>query len=160
MVPKSFSFARFIYPSAARSQEAFSCGRRGPTAPLARSDVLPCWQRQPFCRWQKRQTSVLVTERGGSNPLTRSRGSSPKGRAFFVHAPLSASCHEYVSLVGADVLDSPRYATPNMAATLPFQGRGGACSSRFMFAPHDMATRHVRTLEASLREGGGIFARK
>ena len=29
MVPKSFSFAQFIYPSEARSQEAFSCGRRG-----------------------------------------------------------------------------------------------------------------------------------
>jgi hypothetical protein len=29
VVPKSFSFARFIDPSEARSQVAFSCGRRG-----------------------------------------------------------------------------------------------------------------------------------
>ena len=31
VVPKSFSFARIIYPSEARNQEAFSCGRRGTT---------------------------------------------------------------------------------------------------------------------------------
>ena len=31
VVPKSFSFARFIYPNEARKQEAFSCGRRGTT---------------------------------------------------------------------------------------------------------------------------------
>ena len=31
MVPKSFSFAQIIYPSEARNQVAFSCGRRGTT---------------------------------------------------------------------------------------------------------------------------------
>ena len=31
VVLKSFSFAQFIYPSEARNQEAFSCGRRGTT---------------------------------------------------------------------------------------------------------------------------------
>ena len=31
VVPKSFSFAQLIYPSEARNQEAFSCGRRGTT---------------------------------------------------------------------------------------------------------------------------------
>ena len=31
VVPKSFRFAQFIYPSEARSQIAFSCGRRGTT---------------------------------------------------------------------------------------------------------------------------------
>ena len=31
VVPKSFSFAQIIYPSEARKQEAFSCGRRGTT---------------------------------------------------------------------------------------------------------------------------------
>ena len=31
VVPKSFSFAQIIYPSEARNQVAFSCGRRGTT---------------------------------------------------------------------------------------------------------------------------------
>ena len=31
VVPKSFSFSQFIYPSEARNQVAFSCGRRGTT---------------------------------------------------------------------------------------------------------------------------------
>ena len=31
VIPKSFSFAQIIYPSEARNQVAFSCGRRGTT---------------------------------------------------------------------------------------------------------------------------------
>ena len=31
VVPKSFSFTQIIYPSEARNQVAFSCGRRGTT---------------------------------------------------------------------------------------------------------------------------------
>ena len=92
-----------------------------------------------------------VTERGVfSNPLTRSCGSSPKGRAFFVHAPLSASCHEYVSLVGADVLDSPFHVRTTRLGYPPFRGRGGACSSRSMFTPHHTATIERLPLEGKL----------
>ena len=37
---KSFSFAQFIYSSEARSQVAFSCGRRGTTVVV--DEELPC----------------------------------------------------------------------------------------------------------------------
>ena len=40
VVPKSFSFAQFIYPSGARKQVAFSCGRRGTTVVV--DEELPC----------------------------------------------------------------------------------------------------------------------
>ena len=40
VVPKSFSFAQIIYPSEARNQVAFSCGRRGTTVVV--DEELPC----------------------------------------------------------------------------------------------------------------------
>jgi len=40
VVPKSFSFAQFSYPSEARNQAAFSCGRRGTTVVV--DEELPC----------------------------------------------------------------------------------------------------------------------
>ena len=66
-----------------RTNKSLALWEKVSTAPLARSDVLPCWQRQPFCRWQKRQTSVLVTNRGCFQTLSPAlAGALPKGEPF------------------------------------------------------------------------------